>query len=490
MLEKIKSLEEKARQLEPNDQNRLHWQRSIEEYAFDFLDKIKSNKAYVHSESNGKELTEHPFSDQPIPIEEALDILKKNVDTPGLNPASGGHLAYIPGGGIFPTALGDYLAAITNRYAGIFFGGPGAVRMENMLIKWMCQVMGYPENSSGNLASGGSIGNLIAIVTARDFKKIEPQNIPNSVIYLTSQVHHCVQKAIRIAGLNQAQTTYIPVDQHFKMDTNALRTQIQKDLAEGKKPFLLIGSAGTTDVGAIDPLEELADIAEEHDLWFHVDGAYGGFFMLADSVKSKLKGIERSDSLVIDPHKGLFLSYGLGTVLIKNVKAQQDAHFYQANYMQDALLNTEEISPADLSPELTKHFRGLRLWLPLQLFGIAPFKAGLEEKLMLTQYFYGKIQELGFEVGPFPELSVMIYRYVPEHGDANEFNAQLIQYVHQDGRVFLSSTTIEGVYWIRLAVLAFRTHLDTINLCLKVLEEGVQMLKEKIMTGEEKKQSF
>lgn len=477
MIEKIKELEKQSLQLEPNNEERLHWQRKVEQYAFKFIDDLSKTKTYIPTEDGGKNLLNHPISDEPIPIEEALNILEKNVDTIGLNPASGGHLGYIPGGGIFPTALGDYLAAVTNRYAGIYFGGPGAVRIENMLIRWMCSVMGYPETASGNLASGGSIGNLIAIVTARDFKKITPQIIPTSVIYLTSQVHHCVQKSIRIAGLNQAQTTYIPVDENFKMDINELRKQIQKDIAEGKKPFLLIGSAGTTDVGAIDPLDDLANIAEEFNLWFHVDAAYGGFFMLTDQGKEKMKGIERSDSVVIDPHKGLFLSYGLGTVLIKNVKALQDAHRYQANYMQDALKDPTELSPADLSPELTKHFRGLRLWLPLQLFGVAPFQAGLDEKLMLTQYFYHEIQKLGFQVGPFPELSVIIYRYVPTEGDANEFNKKLIEHVQQDGRVFLSSTTIEENYWLRIAVLAFRTHLNTIELCLKVLKEGVEKLK-------------
>lgn len=478
MINQIKKLQEKAQILEPNLEDRLHWQRKVEQYAFEFIDTLPQTKTYITSVDQGVDLLNHPFSDTPISIEKALDILDKNVDTPGLNPASGGHLGYIPGGGIFPTALGDYLAAVTNRYAGIFFGGPGAVRMENMLIKWMCSIMGYPTDSSGNLSSGGSIGNLIAIVTARDYKKIEPEIVSKSVIYLTSQVHHCVQKAIRIAGLHQAQTTYIPVDDNFKMDTNALRQQIKTDLAEGKKPFLLIGSAGTTDVGAVDPLNDLADIAQEYNLWFHVDAAYGGFFMLTDHGKEKMKGIERSDSLVIDPHKGLFLSYGLGTVLIKNVKAQQDAHYYQANYMQDALNDPTEISPADLSPELTKHFRGLRLWLPLQLFGLAPFKAGLDEKLMLTQYFYHEIQKLGFEVGPFPELSVMIYRYVPSSGNANDFNAKLIQHVQQDGRVFLSSTTIDGKYWLRIAILAFRTHLTTVDLCLQVLKEGIEKLKQ------------
>lgn len=477
MKEKIKILEKKALQLEPNQSERLNWQRKVEEYAFKFIDDLSHSKTYIPTEDGGMNLLNHPISDQPISIDAALNILEKNVDTIGLNPASGGHLGYIPGGGIFPTALGDYLAAVTNRYAGIYFGGPGAVRIENMLIRWMCSVMGYPTTAVGNLASGGSIGNLIAIVTARDFKKIGPTDISRSVIYLTSQVHHCVQKAIRIAGLNQAQTVYIPVDENFRMNTEALRKQIELDIAEGKKPFLLIGSAGTTDVGAIDPLDTLADIAQAYNLWFHVDGAYGGFFMLTEQGKQNMKGIERSDSLVIDPHKGLFLSYGLGAVLIKNAKAQQDAHFYQANYMQDALNDTTEISPADLSPELTKHFRGLRLWMPLQLFGLAPFKAGLEEKLLLTQYFYHEIQKLNFEVGPFPELSVMIYRYVPKKGDPNDFNAELIKHVQQDGRVFLSSTSIDGVFWLRIAILAFRTHLSTIDLCLQVLQEGVKAIE-------------
>ena len=198
MIEKIKELEKHALQLEPNNEDRLHWQRKVEQYAFKFIDDLPHTKTYIPTEDGGKDLLNHPFSDQPIKIEEALNILDKNVDTPGLNPASGGHLGYIPGGGVYPTALGDYLAAITNRYAGIYFGGPGAVRIENMLIRWMCSIMGYPETASGNLASGGSIGNLIAIVTARDYKKIEPQIIQESVIYLTSQVHHCVQKAIRI----------------------------------------------------------------------------------------------------------------------------------------------------------------------------------------------------------------------------------------------------------------------------------------------------
>ena len=183
------------------------------------------------------------------------------------------------------------------------------------------------------------------------------------------------------------------------------------------------------------PLDDIAEIALANDMWFHVDAAYGGFFLLVDELKDKFKGIEKADSVAIDPHKGLFLSYGLGAVLIKDLQAQYDSHYYQANYMQDAAKMTEEYSPADLSPELTKHFRGLRMWLSLELLGLQPFRAGLSEKHILAHYFYHKIQELGFEVGPEPELSVVIYRYIPKSGDVNAFNDNLVKAVREDGRV-------------------------------------------------------
>ncbi len=428
-------------------------------------------------------ILDFPFG-EPKPMEQILDVLKNNLPNAGINPASGGHLGYIPGGGIYPGALGDYLAAVTNEYAGIFFGGPGAVRIENMLIRWMCGLVGYPETALGNLASGGSIANLIAFVTARDFKKITSEKVRKSVIYLTEQVHHCVHKAIRIGGMAEAIVRNVPMDGHYRMDAEKLAEMVAADVAAGLNPFLVVGSAGTTDTGAMDPLDKIAGVCQQHDLWFHVDAAYGGFFILADvenpdgtTIKETFRGIEKSDSVAIDPHKGMFLAYGLGAVLIKNVKAQMESHYYRANYMQDTVGATEELSPADLSPELTKHWRGLRMWLPLQLYGIQPFKAALEEKIWLCRYFYEEIQKLGFEVGPYPDLSVCTYRFVPENGDANEFNRRLVEHIQRDGRIFVSSTTIDGQIWIRLAVLSFRTHLREIDTLLEMFENGVNALK-------------
>ncbi|MEL6867039.1 MAG: aminotransferase class V-fold PLP-dependent enzyme [Bacteroidota bacterium] len=473
---KILDTEKLARRLEPSTEQRANWSQQATQYAEDFLDHIEKNKTFEIDKGTGQGLFSQTFGEAAKPMADLLETIRQEVDYPGLNPASGGHMAYIPGGGVIPTAWGDYLAAITNRYAGIFYASPGAVRMENHLIRWMCQLMGYPDSALGNLTSGGSIANLIAIATARDAKSIRARDIEHSVIYLTQQIHHSIQKALRIAGLNEAIIRYIPVDTRFRMDTQALKAQLAKDSANGLRPFLLVASAGTTDTGAIDPLDELADIAEDQGMWFHVDAAYGGFFILCEEIRKEYSGIHRSDSITIDPHKGLFLAYGSGAVLIKDVQSLQDTHYYKGNYMQDSLSAIEEPSPADLSPELTKHFRGLRMWLPLQLYGLAPFRAALQEKLYLCRYFYQKIQELGFEVGPEPELSVTIYRYIPKIGSANHFNAQLVEAVKEDGQLFISSTKIEGVFWLRLAVLCFRTHLYHVDLLLKVLEESVARL--------------
>lgn len=476
MRNKILQLENKSIALEPDHQERAELQEKVINYTETFLGRIHTEKAYIITDDNGAELWNHPIGEKGKDIEQLLELIAQHVDRPGLNPASGGHIAYIPGGGIYPAALGDYIADITNRYAGIFYGGPGAVRIENILIRWLCDLFGLPAEAGGNLTSGGSIANLIGIVTARDFKGLRGEDFKRVVIYTSQQAHHCTTKAIKISGLYEAIIRPIPLDDKFRMQADELLRTIQEDQKEGLIPFMVIASAGTTDTGAIDPLDKIATICEQQELWFHVDAAYGGFFIMTPECQQAFKGIERADSIVVDPHKGLFLPYGSGAVLVRDVKKLYDSQHMTASYLQDTFDDMEELSPADLSPELTKPFRGLRLWLPLQLFGVAPFRACLSEKLWLCRYFYEEIQQLGFEVGPYPELSVMIFRYVPEGRDANSFNLALQEAVRQDGRVFLSSTTIDGVVFIRLAVLSFRTHLTTIDTCLSVLKEQVEQL--------------
>lgn len=473
MISQIKALEKISRLLEPASAERKEVRDKVISYSENFLDEIAHAKTYIAPQEN-QTLFNSPISEEPIAIEEVINLIKENVDTPGLNPASGNYLGYIPGGGLYYSALGDYLVDIANRYAGYFFAAPGAVQMENMLLNWMSELAGYPAYSAGNLTSGGSIANLIAIVTARDASNVQAKDYDKMVVYLSEQTHHCLDKALNIAGLKECIKRTVPLNAQFQMRPEALEQMVVEDKKNGLKPWLIVASAGTTDTGVVDPLEQIGAIAKKEQLWFHVDAAYGGFFLLTKEGKKILKGIELSDSLVMDPHKGLFLPYGTGVVLVKEKNKLLQSHAYQANYLQDISISEDDLSPANLSPELTKHFRGMRLWLPLKLFGLKLFKAALEEKLLLAKYFEQEIKKIdGFEIISTAELSIVTYRYLPKQGDANLFNQQLVQEIQKDGRVFISSTVINGKFTLRMAILSFRTHLENIDLALAVLKEKV-----------------
>ncbi|WOD43686.1 pyridoxal phosphate-dependent decarboxylase family protein [Hwangdonia lutea] len=475
MISKIRELEKLSRLLDPKANQRSKWNSEVLDYANTFINNLDTSKAFNQSEENGKHIFHLDIEEQAVELVPLLASTTKNIDGVGINPASGGHMGYIPGGGLYPSALGDYMAAVSNRYAGVFYAAPGAVRLENMLIKWMCRLMGYPEQAIGNLTSGGSIANLMALVTAREVHKLKARDFERAVIYLTEQAHHSILKAIRISGLPEAQLRYIPLDENLKMSPSHLEKTIIDDKKKGLIPFYINASLGTTNTGTIDPIKPIAAIAKKHKLWFHVDAAYGGFFKLVHQLDSKFIGIEEADSITLDPHKTLFLPYGTGAILIKNKAHLLQAYHCLADYMQDVIGKEDEISPADISAEQTKHFRGMRVWLPLKLFGLKPFRAALEEKLYLTRYFYKEIQNIaGFEVGPEPELSVAIFRYVPKDKNADAFNRKLLKAIQNDGRIFLSSTNIHGVFWIRVAVVQFRTHLEHIELLLEIIKKHVK----------------
>jgi glutamate/tyrosine decarboxylase-like PLP-dependent enzyme len=471
--QRIRQLESVARRLDPDGPARRAARDPIVAYAERFLDGLGDAAAYDADRAAARGLRDAPIGEHGADPGELVELLRRCVDGPGLNPASGGHLAYIPGGGLYASALGDFLAAVTNRYAGVRFTGPGAVEMEEMLVEWMAGVVGYPRGCGGTLTSGGSIANLIAVVTARQARGVRARDVERAVVYHTGQVHHCVEKALRIAGMGDCVRRTVAVDEAWRMVPAALQDAVAADRAAGLEPWLVVASAGTTDTGAIDPLPAIAAVARDAGAWFHVDAAYGGFFALVPERRAALAGMAEADSIVLDPHKGLFLPYGTGAVLIRDRDAMRQAHACGASYMQDAV--DDAPSPADLSPELSRHFRGLRLWLPLRLHGVAPFRACLEEKLLLARHFHREVARLGFETGAQPELSVVTYRWAPAGADAgacDAANRAILAHVHRDGRVFLSSTTLEGRFTLRLAALAFRTHLDTIETALAVLGQA------------------
>ena len=478
--EKLRQLELEIRPLEPGPKERALLRDKVVAYADAFMEGLAGKPAYGVSDGEDSALYDSPISERSTGPDEALDLLDRGVIQRGVNVGSAGHLAYIPGSNLYASALADYLAAVTNRYSGLYFASPGAVRMERVLLRWMADFLGYPAASAGDLTSGGSIANLVGIVTAREAHGLKARDFGRAVVYLSEQTHHAIDKALRIAGLKESIKRMIPLDGRHRMRPEALEEAAEGDAKAGLYPWLIAASAGTTDTGAVDPLAELADVARHHGLWLHVDGAYGAPFALTEYGKQMLRGIERSDSVVLDPHKGLFLPFGSGAVLVRDGRHLLEAHHYDASYLQDrdTLASADEVSPADLSPELTRPFRALRLWLPLKLAGVAPFRAALEEKLLLARHFHRRMRlEDGFEVGPPPDLSIVTFRYLPRRGDPDAFNRKLINAVQRDGRVFLSSTKIGGKFTLRVAILSLHTHVDTIELAIEILHEKAEQLE-------------
>ena len=421
-----------------------------------------------------KSLREPP-PEKGMDFETLLDFIMKKVIPVSINTPHPAYMGYIPGGGLYPSAVADFLGAATNRFTGAWFAAPAAARLEANVLEWFSQWMGYPRSARGILTSGGSLANFSAVATAR--KHFLGDDISRGVIYASDQTHHCVMKVALLAGIPEPNIRLLPVDRNFRAIPEVFERAVKADLRKGKKPFLLVGNAGTTNSGAVDPLPDLADIAKRYNLWYHVDAAYGGFFNLCKKGKKILKGLNLSDSLVLDPHKGLFLPYGSGCLLVKDGELLRSAHMLTAEYLMDTTTPKREVSAAEYSPELTRSYRGLRVWLPLKLFGVGAFRENLSEKLQLTEWMYKRfLDEPGFECMAVPDLTVIAFRYRPKKGEMEDFNRKLLAYIVKSKKLFLSSTLLNGQFVVRVCILSFRTHQAEVEEAFEIISKAAKRL--------------
>ncbi|MGH2630749.1 MAG: pyridoxal phosphate-dependent decarboxylase family protein [Actinomycetota bacterium] len=391
--------------------------------------------------------------------------------------AGPGYLAYIPGGGLYTAALADFIAQGVNRYVGLWQPSPAAVQIEENVVRWLCDVFDYPAGSQGLLLSGGSMANLSAMVTARHAKLGE--DFLDGTYYVSEQAHASVTKAATIAGFSRRNLRLVPTDAELRMDPEALRALVREDRTAGLRPFLVAPSAGTTNTGAIDPLDEIADIAAGEDLWMHVDGAYGGFFRLTDRGRAAFAGIERSDSVTLDPHKGMFLPYGTGGLVVRDGQALRDAHYEGAAYLQDLPPTGELPNYSEHSAELSRDWRGLRVWFPLRLHGVSAFREALDEKLDLAQMLDEALEaDPNVEVCWHPQLTTVSFRLAgPWEGEADdERQAEFLRRINASKRVFLSSTRIHGRYVLRVCIVSHRTHRDRIDECIEIVAKAAAEL--------------
>lgn len=469
----IEQLRARTRPLEPDADERRALGGQALDHALMFLDQVEDAPSLRPASEAFAERLDVEFTEEGRSADAVLDYVGTCIEKPGIATSSPRFMGYIPGGGLFHSALGDLLAAASNKYSGFAPAAPGAVRIENACTQFLASVIGYPETAAGTLTSGGSLANLTAIVAAREARDLDG----GGAVYLTRFAHYCVDKALRIAGRARSPRRVIPTDENYRMSVEALEQALEEDRRNFVRPWLVVASAGTVDTGSIDPLAAIAELCRRYGAWFHVDGAYGGLFALCNEGKTKLRGIEQADSVALDPHKTFFLPYGTGAALVREGRQLLDAFGASAEYIRPFSETDVGPSPSDLSPELTRHFRAMRLWLPLQIAGVAAFRAAQSEKLALARYFHARLSELdGWDAGPDPYLSVVAFRFLPKTGDVDEFNERLIKHVQDEGRVMLSGTRIDGRFYLRCAILCFRTHIEHVDEAVAAVMRGAEAL--------------
>ena len=464
--------------LEPTNEQMHNLISQAADLVINYLSNMSQQKASNIPTNIDSELSaiRQPITENGIELEEIITLIKDQILKYSVNTAGGTYQAYIPGGGIFAAAVAEFIAAATNRYVGVWGVAPAGVEAEMAVICWLCKIVNYPNKAKGIFTSGGSMANFSAIVTAR--RAILPENFLSGIIYTSDQVHQSIQKAALMAGFPPQNVRLIASDKEFRLNPDNLLAAIQEDKEKGLTPFLIVGNVGTTNTGAIDPIDKLVEIAHKNNIWLHIDAAYGGFFILTERGKELFSAIEHADSITLDPHKGLFLPYGTGCLLVRDGEFLKRAHQVTASYLQDLDLAEEIINFNDYSPELTRSFRGLRLWLPLKLYGEASFREYLDEKLDLASYVSDQLKQIpNIEIVAEAQLSVVAFRYLPKSGDINQINRELLSRINATQKTFISSTVINGQVILRVAILCFRTHLEAVQATIQAIKIAISQIE-------------
>lgn len=422
-----------------------------------------------------------PPPEHGVPLESLLDDLFDEWIPRSFTTPSPGYLAYIPGGGLFPAALADLIADTTNRFTGIWHAAPALVQLEANVLDWFRTWMGFPPSTRGLLTTGGSMATFNAIVCARE-RLLGPE-IRRGVLYTSTQAHHCVMKAARLAGVMPDRIRIIPADERCRLRVDLLHRQITNDREAGLSPFLVVSSAGTVNTGAVDPLMAIADICAREQIWHHVDGAYGGFFFACDHLRPLLRGLNRADSLTLDPHKGLFLPYGTGALLVRDGTALRDVHGGTAGYLPSIPDAAEFYDPSQHGPDLSRGFPGLRVWLCIKLLGAARFKAAIAEKRVVAVDAAEALARVpGIRLFAPPELSLFAFHLTWRGArvqDENKATELLLDRVRGRERIMMTGCSVGHRFLARVCILSFRTRRQHVDTCVQhVREETEKIVRE------------
>jgi aromatic-L-amino-acid decarboxylase len=421
--------------------------------------------------------------DEPLPLEQLTEHLRALVLEQSVYTGHPGFLAYIVGAGTVPGAAADLTAAAINQNVGGWRLSPGATEVELHLGRWLARECGLPPDSGGYALSGGAMANLVALKLARDaaagvgVRHTGVRGLQPLAIYASSEAHVVIARAADVLGLGQDAVRSIDVDERFRMRPELLERAIAADRAAGVTPAAAVGTAGTTANGAVDPLAEIADICAREGLWFHVDGAYGAPAVLADDLRPQLAGIERADSIAVDPHKWLYAPTQVSFVLLRDMQRLADSFAMEASYIWLPEEERRGVDLAHLGPQFSRGFSALKVWLALLAHGRGAFARRISHDAALARYL-GELVEAhpDFELVTPPSLSICCFRYAPEHlrGDEpalDELNERLMTAVQRDGSVYCSNAVLDGRFCLRACIVNFRTEAEQLELLMDVVAE-------------------
>lgn len=461
-------------QLTPDEMRRLGYR--VVDQLVEHFETLASKPVMCVSPRTDLEMRlREPIPEQPTEVNSLLDQLQRDVWSNIGNVQHPRFFAFIPSPSNFVSVMADALASGFNPFAGNWLEGSGTTQIELVAVDWLRQMCGLPETTGGLFVSGGSMANLTALAAARG--AMLDHRSENAVVYFSDQTHSSFEKALRILGFAREQIRKLPSDDQFQLRMPELRRAVAEDRAAGRQPFCVIANAGTTNTGAIDPLNEIADFCAREQLWLHVDGAYGAAACLTERGRKLLAGIERADSLSLDPHKWMFQPFEIGCVLLRDARLLKKTFHTMAEYLEDTRrAEAEEINYYDYGPQLTRSFRALKLWLSLKTFGAAAFRRAIEHGFELAELAESLLRQASshWRILTPATMGIVTFQFVPPNttqDEINEIHRRMVEAMVTDGFVFANSTALRGQTVMRFCTINPRTTEADIQATIQKLEQ-------------------
>lgn len=437
-------------------------------------------------------LFDEPLPEEPQPMESILNEVERKILANSTLYLSPRFFGYINSGGNQASILAELLASAVNQILSLWHFSPAASEVERRVIQWIAQFIGYPAQAGGCLLSGGSAGNLVGLAVARkqkapfDADSLGMRGGPLLSVYASQEVHASVDKAMTILGMGSDQLRKIAVRDDFTIDLEALERQVTEDRTSGYRPICVVGVAGTTNTGAIDPLDRLAEFCRAQGLWFHVDAAYGGPAASTKVAGELFRGLEQADSIVVNPHKWLYVPAEAACVLVREPAALRHTFQVAADYLKEGNDRGDD-SPfdyKDYGPQLSRNFRALKVWMTFKAYGATKLRAAIESNIEIMRYLANRIDESQdfVRLAPVP-LSVVCFQYRTtdsfRHTDQqylDDLNNRMLDALEKDGRLFLSGTTIHGKRALRACSVNHRLRREDVDFLLDVIRQVARSL--------------